>query len=333
MAERGLAPIWILLATFNGERFLPALLASLSAQTDDNWKLLVSDDASTDGTMAQLRSFAATDARMEILAAADGPLGACANFARLLQAALAAGAAFFALCDQDDVWHADKLARMRSELADGDPTMPMLVYADLNLVDVGGNGLGESHFSRAGTPQVRAGVDTWLFAHNLVPGCAMAGNRALLELALPVPVAIHHHDWWLLLVAAATGKVRAVDDELTDYRQHGGNLIGAASPLRRALAFVPHFSARVAAARAQYWLAVDQADVLLTRAQERQASLYEKWRRAAKAACDRLGDSRRGVRLRAALFGPVQRLGVGRKLLMAAAAVPRRPYESVARER
>lgn len=331
MSTSSPAPIWILLATFNGARFLPALLDSLRAQTERNWKLLAGDDASTDGTLAQLRAFAADDARVEILHPASARLGACANFARLLQAAKAAGAAHFALCDQDDVWHADKLARMRTALEGGDPAVPMLVYADLHLVDAGGRSLGCSHFGRAGTPRVRAGVDTWLLAHNLVPGCAVAGNRALLELALPLPEAICHHDWWLLLLAAAAGTVRALEGELTDYRQHDGNLVGAASPLRRAAAFVPHFAARSAAARQQYWLAVEQACALLRRAQEKDVRLHARWRRAAEAACVRLGDRRRCARLCAALCGPVQRLGAGRKLLMAAAAVRRRPADAGAR--
>lgn len=320
MAERALAPIWIVLATFNGERFLPMLFDSLRAQTERNWRLLVGDDASTDGTMPQLQAFAAVDDRVDILAAASGRLGACANFARVLEAGRAAGAEYFALCDQDDVWRADKLARMRAALADVDPSVPALAYADLALADEAGRSLGSSHFARAGAMQVREGVDIWLLAHNLIPGCAMVGNRALLELALPLPAAVAHHDWWLLLLAAAAGEVIAVDAELTDYRQHGGNLIGAASPLRRAAAFVPDFSARFAAARLQYWLAVDQAAALLKRATQRRVRLHARWSLAAQVTSERLGHPRASVRLRAALGGPVQRLGMARKLLMTVVA-------------
>lgn len=328
MAEATAAPIWILLASCNGERFLPTLLASLRAQTDGNWKLLAADDASDDGTKALLRAAAASDSRIDILDSAPGMtsdrLGACANFGRLLQAAQAAGAQCFALCDQDDVWQADKLVRMRAALDAGTARFgaatPLLAYADLRLVDAAGRSLGASHFGRAGAPQVRAGVDTWLLAHNLIPGCAMVGNRALLQAALPLSAAIRHHDWWLLLLAASTGEVLAVDAELTDYRQHGANLIGAAAPHVRAAAFVPQFAARSAAARAQYWLAVAQAAALLERARARSLLLHPKWEAGARSVRDRLGNARRLQRLCAAIRGPVQRIGFARRMLMRACA-------------
>lgn len=326
-------PIWILLAACNGERFLPTLLRSLRTQTDENWKLLAADDVSDDGTLAQLRTVAATDQRIEVLDfdtqhAASGRLGACANFGRLLQAAHVCGAQYFALCDQDDVWHADKLARMRASLDAGEARFgvatPLLAYADLRLVDAAGRSLGASHFARAGAPQVRAGVGSWMLAHNLIPGCAMVGNRALLQAALPLPAAIHHHDWWLVLLAASAGEVLAVDAELTDYRQHDANLIGAASPLSRAVAFLPQFSARFAVARSQYWLAVEQAAALLERAVTRSLRLHPGWERAGRSTRDQLGSSRRVQRIRAAIAGPVQRIGFARRLLMLACAAATR---------
>ncbi len=325
VAEPVPEPIWILLASYNGERFLPALLDSLRAQTDGNWKLLAADDVSDDGTMAQLRAAAAVDRRIEIL---DSPvthrLGACANFARLLHAALEGGAHSFALCDQDDVWHADKLARMRSALRAGEvrcgTTTPLLAYADLRLVDAAGHSLGASHFGRAGAAQARTGADTWLLAHSLIPGCAMLGNRALLQAALPLPATIHYHDWWLVLIAAASGEALAVDAELTDYRQHGGNLIGAAAPLARAAAFLRRFSARSAAAHSQYWLAVAQAAALLDRAAAGSLRLHPHWEEAALIMRDRLGSVHRIERIAAAAVGPVQRLGFARRMLMLACA-------------
>lgn len=317
------APVWILLATFNGARFLPELMASLFAQTDSDWIVLASDDASEDRTPELLRDYAARDRRIVLLPPVAGRLGACANFERLLQAALEVGAGWFALCDQDDVWYVEKLAAMRAALLNPlfDAAVPMLAYADLALIDDEGRCLAPSHFGHAGVPQVRTGVDVWLLAHNLVPGCAMLGNRALLELALPLPAQVRHHDWWLLLVAAAAGEVRAVDAVLTGYRQHSGNLIGAASPMRRAWAFVSHFAERFDAARRQYALAVAQDRALLERSAQRVGpTLNPRWARLAACACAQLGSARCRTRVAAVLGGPVRRLGMARNLLMLVAA-------------
>ena len=49
----------ILLAAYNGERFLREQLDSLLAQTWEQWHLTVSDDGSTDGTSAILDEYAA----------------------------------------------------------------------------------------------------------------------------------------------------------------------------------------------------------------------------------------------------------------------------------
>jgi len=310
-------PLHILLATYNGARFLPALLDSVLAQSDPDWVLLVRDDGSSDDTVAVLHRYAARDVRMRLVADGAATVGIRRNFERLLDRARRAGAASFALCDQDDLWCTHKLARMRAALdgaqARHGPSTPLLAYADLALIDDAGRPIAESHFGRAGASQVRHGVDTWLIAHNLIPGCAMVGNRALLELALPFPSQVFHHDWWLVLVASAAGQVIAVDAALTGYRQHSGNAIGAASPTSRALDFIFHFRRSLDEARAQYAGAVDQAAALVERVG---AGGHHNWIAAAGAARDRLGAPLRRVRIGAILAGPVRRIGWARNALM-----------------
>lgn len=321
-------PFCILLATCNGARFLPALLDSLGAQTDRDWIALVRDDGSADETPAILEAFAARDARLSMVGGEPGRLGIRDNFGRLLESARARECGYFALCDQDDVWQPDKIARMRAALAEGEArhgaSTPLLAYADLALIDPAGRIIAGSHFARAGAASVRTGVDSWLLAHNLVPGCAMVGNRALLDLAMPFPPPVFHHDWWLVLVAAAAGHVIAVDAVLTGYRQHAGNAIGAASPLRRATSFLYRLGPSLADARTQYDRAVAQASALLDRLGD---SGHAEWRLAALAVCDGLGARRACERIKAVVTGPVRRYGLARNVLMLAVSLfgPRRP--------
>ena len=226
--------IFILLATYNGEHYLPKLLASLAEQTTSNWQLWIRDDGSTDKTRSLIETAAQQDPRIHLLQDRHGNLGAKANFALLTQAALGAGAPYFAFCDQDDVWHPEKLEQLRAcvqetEAQKGLDT-PLLACCDLEIVDATLTPLAPSHYALAGVaPWTRSDV-TWLFFHNVIPGCAMLGNRALLKTATPQPETAVMHDWWYALVAATCGEVLWLPTPLVRYRQHSTNTIGAHSP-------------------------------------------------------------------------------------------------------
>jgi rhamnosyltransferase len=68
-----------------------------------------------------------------------------------------------------------------------------------------------------------------LVSRNEVTGCAMACNRALLEISLPVSGQAVMHDWWLGLHAAFFGRLAYMPQRLLKYRQHRKNAIGAKS--------------------------------------------------------------------------------------------------------
>jgi len=322
-------PVYILLATCQGAQFLDELLTSIRAQTDSDWITLVSDDASMDGSVEIVLRHAADDSRIVLLDPCLHRLGIRENFGRLLEAALQRDASLFALCDQDDVWMPTKIERLREAVEPRNgPTasaQPVVAYADLRLIDEAGLEIAPSHFRHAGADCVRRGVGPWLLAHNLIPGCTIVGNRALLELAVPLPPAIHHHDWWLLILAAAAGRVVAVDAVLTEYRQHRANAIGAAGPWRRAWRFVTGFRSQLRRARQQYALALAQAEALVERTGERaEQRLDPGWSQWIAATRRGLGGDRWVTRVGAVLRGPVRRLGFARNLLMlAVATLPR----------
>ena len=98
--------VTILLCTLNGERFLVEQLDSLRLQTFTNWKLIASDDGSSDRTRSILRAFknSCEPGKVEIV---DGPRrGASANFLFLAcREGLASD--YYGFCDQDDVWETD----------------------------------------------------------------------------------------------------------------------------------------------------------------------------------------------------------------------------------
>ncbi len=122
----------ILLATYNGARFLPEQLASLDVQTHSDWRLILRDDGSDDGSLQMVRDWASRTKR-ELIVIEDGDIriGPAESFARLLAHS---DAPYFAFCDQDDVWEADKLSRLVDAAASAGDGI-ILAHCDLAVVD------------------------------------------------------------------------------------------------------------------------------------------------------------------------------------------------------
>ena len=246
--------VTILLATYRGERFLPALTASLLAQTHRDFRVLWQDDG---GGTPPLPA----DERFVPGAHQGRGFGAARNFFDLLTQATGD----VALCDQDDVWHADKLERglnalRQAEAAYGADT-PLLVHSDSRLIDAEGTALQESFFRHQGWDATATALNR-LIVQNNVTGCTILMNEALRRLVCAhLPDAPVLHDWWIALLAAGYGRVVCLPEPLVDYRQHGDNVIGASRTglLRRAASALK----APAKARARIRLTYDMARLML----------------------------------------------------------------------
>jgi glycosyltransferase involved in cell wall biosynthesis len=220
----------VLLATYNGSRHLAAQLDSLLAQTHANFRLLVSDDGSTDDTLDILSAYRSRlGGRLVLLSNPAPGRGVARNFENLMQASLSDGLApWAAFCDQDDVWLPHKiettLAAMQG-LEAGEDGVPCVVHSDLTVV---GDDLAVIHpsFVQHQRFDPAACTAASLLSINQVTGCAMMVNRTLLRMALPLPQATVMHDWWCTLIAGSGRRV-FVDTPLILYRQHGANQLGA----------------------------------------------------------------------------------------------------------
>ncbi|MEW6335099.1 MAG: glycosyltransferase family 2 protein [Thermodesulfobacteriota bacterium] len=221
--------ISVVLCTYNGERYLQQQLDSLLAQSHPPGKILAADDGSTDRTQAILQAFAVqAQGRGITVEVGQNPcnLGYILNFERALQRA---GADLIFVCDQDDVWHPDKLAVMSARFA-ADPDL-LLLHSDARLVDAHLGDMGCSLFEalEVRPDEIRhlhdgRGFDV-LLRRSLVTGATAAFRSGLLASAVPFGEG-WIHDEWLALVAAAVGKTDVVERPLIDYRQHGANQLG-----------------------------------------------------------------------------------------------------------
>jgi len=222
--------VLVLLSSYNGARYIAEQIESIRGQTFRDWRLLIRDDGSSDGTKSIVSKLSALDDRIEILVDNRGNVGPYPSFGFLLSAAGKTDARYVFLSDQDDVWMPTKMADqlealMSAEKAHG-ASHPILAHSDLEVV---GEELEPIHpsfreyqgFSHSFNDPLRT-----LLIHNGIIGCTIAMNRALLNIALPLPSGLHH-DWWLGLCAAATGTVVSTGERTVRYRQHASNAVGA----------------------------------------------------------------------------------------------------------
>lgn len=228
----------VLLATYNGEKYLPELLESLESQTYRDWRLIIRDDGSTDGTPLLIGEWAKKyPEKVCILRNGRTRLGPCASFGALLEASQAP---YFMFCDQDDVWLPRKVELLLQSVQTGESchgsSAPILAHSDLVVVDETLNTLASSFWQQQGiTPALsRAGLSNprhrlRVVLKNPVTGCALMGNAALRKAATPIPKQAIMHDWWVALVAVFTGQLVAIDAATVLYRQHGNNTLGAKS--------------------------------------------------------------------------------------------------------
>lgn len=225
----------ILLATYNGAAYLAPQLDSLLAQTHGHFRLLVSDDGSSDDTLAILQRYQSAFGGRMVLLPNDAPNrapagGVLRNFERLMRASAEDGrAAYLSFCDQDDVWLPEKTATLLAaaqalEAAHGS-AIPCLVHSDLTVVDRDLQVLSPSFTAYQRIPPADITPRT-LLSVNQVTGCATLINRALLQQALPLPAGAVMHDWWLALIAGS-GARHYLPQPLMLYRQHGRNQLGA----------------------------------------------------------------------------------------------------------
>ncbi|MFF2052765.1 glycosyltransferase family 2 protein [Leifsonia sp. NPDC058194] len=225
----------VALCTYNGERYVEEQLGSILAQSTAVREIVVSDDASSDGTIALVEKAAAAmpgDVAFQLLRNAPG-LGVVRNFE---QAVSATTAEIVALSDQDDVWHPDKLDTVLGVL-EAHPEVAF-VHTDARLVDADGAPLGSTLFDYLEVSadvldeeESARGFET-LLRRNLATGATVVFRRSLLEQALPFPEE-WVHDEWLAVIAAATARVGVVRRPTVDYRLHGSNEIGVAAPTLR----------------------------------------------------------------------------------------------------
>jgi len=202
--------ISVCMATYNGEKYIKEQLVSILSQLKDKDEVIVSDDNSSDGTLAVVKAF--NDERIQIYLNTKEN-GYTRNFENALEKST--GEIIF-LADQDDVWLEHKVKVTLKSLEKNN-----FVVSNCKIVDAELNVLNASHFELR---SVKAG-----FVHNLLltryVGACMAFKREVLEKSLPFPLnaKLSAHDYWICLVSELYFEVGLIAEPLILYRRHGDN--------------------------------------------------------------------------------------------------------------
>jgi len=210
----------ILMATYQGERYIYEQLESFNNQSYKNWQLAVSDDGSKDSTLLLIQDFASkTENKVEIF---EGPnKGFVDNFLSLLFRS-EIKAQYYSFSDQDDIWYRDKIARAVEWLSVIPTNIPALYCSRTHLIDNHKVSLGFSPLFK------RIPSFTNSLVQNIGGGNTMVFNEAARNIILKAGlVNVVSHDWWIyILLSGAGGKIHYDQEPGLDYRQHGENLIG-----------------------------------------------------------------------------------------------------------
>lgn len=219
--------IAILMATYNGEKYICQQIDSILSQSCKDWELYIHDDGSTDNTIAAVESYVEKYPNKIHLIDGKSTGGAKYNFFYMFGQV---EAPYYMTCDQDDVWLDKKIELTYDKMLtiENKADVPCLVYTELRVVDRELNTIADTMSGYQSLDCHKRTINQFIL-QNSVTGCTMMVNRTLRDKMLRITDIDNTimHDWWAALVAAQFGKTAFIDEPTILYRQHGDNSLGA----------------------------------------------------------------------------------------------------------
>ena len=222
--------IAILMATYNGEKYLFEQLDSIVGQSYQNFKLYVCDDCSNDSTVNILQSYQNQFPNKIFVTINKMNVGVVKNFEKLLQNC---EEPYIALSDQDDIWIENKLEFELKKIRKVQNSEPALVHSDLIMINSNGDTLHDSFLNFRKIRLDKNKNINKIIGHNGVMGCTTLFNQKLKSCILPFPKSLDVHDYWIALVNEVIGKRFTIKEPLVKYRIHENNTSNNISKLNK----------------------------------------------------------------------------------------------------
>lgn len=213
--------ISVVLAVYNGEKYLRKMLDSILAQTGVTIReLIIVDDRSSDGSAELIEGYKQLHHQIKIITNPVnlGPIGS------FKKGAAVATSNYIGFADQDDIWTGTKLSSTLDLLKKIDTgNKPAVVFTDLAMIDEQDKPLHGSFWKLYHINPAENNFFTVLFA-NIATGCTMVINSAMLDEFVKMPVEAQMHDHWIALIAMSIGNWAYLDERTVLYRVHGNSV-------------------------------------------------------------------------------------------------------------
>ena len=228
-------PIAILMATYNGERYLREQIYSIISQSSKDWALYIRDDGSRDGTMGIIAEYAEKYPNVVWVRDSEAGLGCNGNFLRLLEVV---ESKYYMFCDQDDVWVENKMELSLTSIQKEETLhkeMPILMFSDQAVCEQNLNVMTTSQWKKSH-------INPWLFSsYNYVcVNCIIAGANTIFNcqaknLIFPLVANELYYDHWIAISVSKHGWIGVIDRPLRYYRLHEEQVLGTSldSSLKR----------------------------------------------------------------------------------------------------
>ena len=212
----------ILMATYNGEKYLSEQIESIISQSYENWTLLIRDDNSKDSTVSIIEKYEKKDNRIRLLRDRKGNLGFIKNFEELL---IESQEDFIMFCDQDDYWEKDKIKNYIEILQKEEELLqvPLLIHSNSFICDENLKIIKEEFINSS--IALEENKNTYFFSY-IVQGSTVMINKRMKEICIPFLSSVTLHDRYFHLLSEFLGKRIFIDKSLMKYRQHA-NKFGA----------------------------------------------------------------------------------------------------------
>lgn len=214
----------IIIATYNGEKYIEEMLESIWNQTYRPIQLIVSDDCSTDKSMSIIYNWSKKreekDFNIEIICNKKN-VGLSANVSRAVKKVTGE---FLCLADQDDIWRCDKIERQVKYLHKNQDCIMCL--CDRNIVDADGNLLYKSEDSILNNMVRKRNLKMVLQRPSIYSANCMCVKSICINKIFPIPQNMIEHDTFMASIAAHYGNIGYLYTPLVKYRVHDTNTSG-----------------------------------------------------------------------------------------------------------
>lgn len=228
----------IILASYNGEKYINEQIDSIVNSYFTNWKLFIFDDGSKDKTCQIAEDYVKKYPGKIHFIKNEKNKGVTLNFLDAINQIgkinnytenVIDNKNYYMFCDQDDFWMPDKIDRTLNQMKKAEnkygAESVLAVYTDAIVVDAK---LEQIHPSFHKTSKLRTDqVDlAHILMENKMIGCTIMFNEPLKQKLSKLPKNVRYHDWWIALIASAFGHISYLAEPTLLYRQHANNVVG-----------------------------------------------------------------------------------------------------------